>query len=65
MDVDNAEITNPPWCKFTSDLQAGDCPWKIEELATGHTKTITFTPDAPPAPNFFEPITGYYVTTRW
>jgi hypothetical protein len=56
MEVDNTEITTPPWAKGTDDLQAGDCPWKIEELATGHTKTITFTPHGPQHSNFFEPI---------
>lgn len=56
MDVTNTEITTPPWCKGDMDMQAGDCPWKIEELATGHTKVITFTPEPPSHPNFFEPI---------
>jgi hypothetical protein len=56
IDVSNDEITKPPWVKGPDDMQSGDCPWKIEELATGHTKTIVFTPDHPPHPNFFEPI---------
>jgi hypothetical protein len=56
MDIKYDNITTPPWVKGTDDMQAGDCPWRIEKLATGHTKTITFTPQNPPQPNFFEPI---------
>jgi hypothetical protein len=56
MDVNIDKVINPPRFKGDTDMQAGDCPWRTEELATGHTKTITITPSNPPAPNFFEPI---------
>jgi hypothetical protein len=45
-------------------MQAGDCPWRIEELATGHTKTITITPPNPAPPNFFEPISLSNISTH-
>jgi hypothetical protein len=56
IDIKYENVTTLPWTKGPDDMQAGDCPWRIEELATGHTKTITFTPHNPPSPNFFEPI---------
>jgi hypothetical protein len=56
VDVNIYDVINPPWFKGPDDIQAGDCPWSLEELATGHTKTITFMPSNPPPPNFFEPI---------
>ncbi|PNF30091.1 hypothetical protein B7P43_G03138 [Cryptotermes secundus] len=47
----------PPGAKFrTADLQAGTYFCKTEELATGHTKTFSFTPEKLPSSYVWELI---------
>lgn len=51
------EITTPPWhLSQGGDLQSGNFEYKLEELATGHMKTIVVEPTKIPEGMYWEPF---------
>jgi hypothetical protein len=51
--IEMKQVINPPWTTRDDDMQAGDSPFTVEELATGHTKKIFIQPDPPPRHNYY------------